>query len=296
MRKTGRGRIAKEILEMLCIFLIAGGFVFLIVNLVLDYRSKKALEDIRLGIKAARIQSEQIVIPKATDSKDGQGPVIAEAIALDENGKEIVKNDDLESKNKSEPANPILEEYEKLLSENADFAGWLYVEGTEIDYPYMQGPDNAFYLSHNIERTYDKYGMLVMDVNCSDRYESPQYIIYGHNVNNGSLFGDLLKFKEEAYYKYHPQLCFDSVSEMGLYDIFAVFLTSVDEAQKEESLFTTWGFEDKKRFDEVTGWAIGKSLYNTGIIPEYGKPIVSLVTCEHSKDEGRFVVMATKRE
>jgi len=267
-----------NIIEYICIFALAFGIVFLIVNFILDARSKKALEDIRAGIKAARIQSQQITIP-------------------DDGRKESTETSEAEEIVYIRPeksSSVILEEYKKIYEDNSNFAGWLYVSGTEIDYPYMQGPDNAFYLSHNIDRTYDKYGMLIMDYNCSTAFDSPHLIVYGHNVNSGRLFGELLKFKEEAYYKYHPDMNFDTINEAGVYTIFAAFTTTVEEAQKEHGLFTTWGFKDKEEFDRVTGWAIGKSLYDTGVVPEYGSPVLSLVTCEHSRDEGRFVLMATK--
>ena len=284
----------RDILEFICIFAIAFGVVFLAINLTLDYRSKKALEEIRGGIKAARIQSEQIVIPdeaKALNEKKASD----EGTTVDSTDGPTKVIDSHGNDASVVAVNPILQEYDKLFKENSDFAGWIYVDGTEIDYPYMQGPDNEFYLSHNIERTYDKYGMLIMDVNCSLENDSPQMIVYGHNVNTGKLFGELLKYKEEAYFGYHPTINFDTVRQTGEYEIFAVFLTTVSEAQNEQRLFTTWGFDNKEEFSRVTNWAKEKSLYDTGVIPEYGKPILTLVTCEHSRDEGRFVVMATKK-
>ena len=178
--------------------------------------------------------------------------------------------------------------------ENENFAGWLYVDGTNLEYPIMQGPDNKFYLSHDMDGVYDKYGMLILDENCNIGYKCPQLVIYGHNVNSGKLFGELLFYKEEAYCDYHPEICFDTLYGRGTYKVFAAFTTTVAEAESGAKMFSTWDFADKDTYDNYINWAKGKSLYARDYTPKFGDDILSLVTCEHSDDEGRFVVLAAR--
>lgn len=276
-------------LELICIIVFAACAVFLLTNGVLDYKSKKNMKQLRETIKAARIQSEVLPGPDKTEdpSEDDKSEEATEAKAANENATDKRES----TANKT----PLFEAYASLHEENENFHGWLSVADTDIDYPVMQGPDNEFYLCHDFNRKYDKYGMLLMDYNCSEDLEVPHYIVYGHNVSNGKYFGELMFYGEKAYYDYHPIISYDSIYENREFEVFAVFNITVSEA-REKHLFTSWSFEEKNNYDSMVAWAKDKSMYDTGITPEYGSAILTLVTCEYSQDEGRFIVMASEKK
>lgn len=177
---------------------------------------------------------------------------------------------------------------------NPYFAGWVTISDTGINYPVMQGPDNEYYLSHNMQNEYDKYGLLVMDTRCSDASESPQYIVYGHNARTGSMFGELKDYRTQRYYEMHPTITFDTLYESSEYDIVSVFTVSLAE-EAEDVFYEYTDFPSKEIFDNYIDSIKEMSFYDTGIEPEYGYELLSLVTCENSIKDGRFVVVASRR-
>ena len=288
MTKSSRKRRpAVTVIESILILVFSFSVVFLGINYFFDLKSERKMDDIRTRVKASRLQFEKIEIPEEEKEKNrGKKEkrleeAREEAAGAQGNIREYSPDD-------------VLPIYRQMHEENENFAGWLYVDGTNLEYPIMQGPDNKFYLSHDMDGAYDKYGMLILDENCNIGYDCPQLIIYGHNVNSGKLFGELLFYKEEAYCNYHPEICFDTLYGRGTYTVFAAFTTTVAEAEKDGKMFSNMNFTDKKTYDDFVTWAKSRSMYPRDCTPVFGQEILSLVTCEHSDEDGRFIVFAAK--
>lgn len=145
-----------------------------------------------------------------------------------------------------------------------------------------------------MQNEYDKYGLLVMDTRCSDASESPQYIVYGHNARTGSMFGELKDYRTQRYYEMHPTITFDTLYESSEYDIVSVFTVSLAE-EAEDVFYEYTDFPSKVIFDNYIDSIKEMFFHDTGIEPEYGDELLSLVTCENSIKDGRFVVIASKR-
>ena len=88
-----------------------------------------------------------------------------------------------------------------LKQENQDIVGFLEIENTNISYPVVQGKDNEFYMTHNYKKEKSKNGAIFLDKNYDWNIESNNLLIYGHNLNNGTMFQELLKYENEDYYK-----------------------------------------------------------------------------------------------
>ena len=272
------------VIESVLILALSFSVVFLGISFYLDRKSEKKMDDIRAAVKASRLQFEQLSIPKEERGTQGEDhPAVSDG-----------KTEEKKQVAKGRSDDEVLPIYREMHAANENFAGWLYVDGTNLEYPIMQGPDNKFYLSHDMDGKYDKYGMLILDENCDIEGKCPQLVIYGHNVNTGKLFGELLFYKEEAYCDYHPEICFDTLYGRGTYTVFAAFTTTVSEAANNGKMFSNWDFSDKKSYDDFVSWAKNSSMYSRDYTPVYGEEILSLVTCEHSDDEGRFIVFAAK--
>ncbi len=189
----------------------------------------------------------------------------------------------------------ILPQYREFFAENPYFSGWITIEGTSINYPIMKGPDNEYYLSHNMQNEYDKYGMLVMDKRCSFLEDSPQYIVYGHNAQTGSMFGELRDYYSERYYELHPTILFDTLYESAQYDIVSVFTVSMDEKLDDLDFYKYTEFSSDIIYEGYIEKIKERSIYETDIEPKYGEELLTLVTCDNSVEDGRFVVVAAKR-
>ena len=94
-----------------------------------------------------------------------------------------------------EPASELTsyDKYAAVYEQNSDFIGWISIEDTKINYPVMQTPGNKdFYLKHAFDKSYSEYGVPYMQENCKLGL-SDNCVIYGHHMQDGSMFADLCK-------------------------------------------------------------------------------------------------------
>ena len=174
-----------------------------------------------------------------------------------------------------QPEQTAFEKYAAVYEQNSDFVGWISIEGTNIDYPVMQTVDNPNYY-----------------LNC-DLGLSDNCVIYGHHMNNGSMFADLCKYADEDFYRAHKTIRFDTLSGFGEYEVVAVFKT----AAYSEQGFKYYHFvnaDSAEDFDAFIAKCKELALYDTGVTAEYGDRLITLSTCEYSRQNGRMVVVAKK--
>lgn len=192
-------------------------------------------------------------------------------------------------------AKEVLDEYKNLLIKNKKLIGWLKIDDTNIDCPVMQTSDNTYYLDHNTEQEYDKNGSIFMDKDCDVLKPSTNYILYGHHMQNGKMFGKLYLYQEEDYYKEHKYIYFDTIYEKGTYEVMYVFRSKV--YTEAEIVFKYYQFIDansEQEFDSFMQEMAAMSLYDTGVTARYGDQLLTLSTCDYQQSDGRFVVVAKK--
>ena len=182
--------------------------------------------------------------------------------------------------------------YQTLYQENNDLAGWLTIAGTEIDYPVMQCGDDEYYLSHSFYKEKDKYGCLYVREIADIHTPGTNFIIYGHNMQDGCMFGNLDKYKEEDYFREHPLISFDTLFEEREYQILASFRSQLAEGDFEYYKF--YQADTEKEFMEFYGTVKRLSLYDTGVTAAYGDTFLTLSTCSSHTENGRFVVVAKR--
>ncbi|MCM1569554.1 MAG: class B sortase [Roseburia sp.] len=189
----------------------------------------------------------------------------------------------------------VLEEFKNLLNKNKRLIGWLKIDDTNIDYPVMQTVDNEYYLDHNLNQEYDKNGSIFMDKDCDVINPSTNYILYGHHMKSGQMFGKLDLYSGEQYGEEHKYIQFDTIYEKGLYQVMYVFRSRV--YSEEEVNFKYYQFIDalsEQEFDSYMKEMAAVSLYDTGVTAQYGDQLLTLSTCDYQETNGRFVVVAKK--
>ncbi|MBO4981172.1 MAG: class B sortase [Lachnospiraceae bacterium] len=189
----------------------------------------------------------------------------------------------------------VLEEYKNLLNKNQKLIGWLKIDDTNINYPVMQTSDNDYYQDHNLNQEYDKNGSIFMDKDCDVLKPSTNFILYGHHMKSGQMFGDLDKYEDKKYAEAHPYIDFDTIYEHGIYRVMYVFRSRV--YNEEEITFKYYQFIDalsEKEFDSYMEEMAELSLYDTGITAQFGDQLLTLSTCDYQEKNGRFVVVAKK--
>lgn len=198
-----------------------------------------------------------------------------------------------ENEEAAEPEMTAFEKYAEVFAQNDDLIGWISIPGTRIDYPVMQTKDNPdFYLKHAFDKSYSNYGVPYAAENC-DADISDNMVIYGHHMNNGSMFSDLCKYESEDFYKEHKTIYFDTLGGYGEYEVIAAFKT-VAYAESGFKYYHFVNAESEAAFDEYIERCKELSPYDTGVSAEYGDKLITLSTCEYSQTNGRMVIVAKK--
>ncbi len=191
----------------------------------------------------------------------------------------------------------MLSKYVNLYSKNHDLAGWLSIPETVIDYPVMQCEDNVYYLSHDFFGNEDRYGCLFVKNIADIDTPGTNFIIYGHSMWDGSMFGSLEKYKSESYCREHPIIYFDTLYEERTYEVIAVFLSKVYD--QNDDVFKYYQFyqaDSEEEFRVFYENIKELSLYDTGVTAQYGDTFLMLSTCAYHEEDGRLVVVAKKKE
>lgn len=187
---------------------------------------------------------------------------------------------------------------DKLQEQNEDIVGWIEIENTNINYPVLQGDDNEYYLTHNYQKEKTEKGSIFLDADYDWSVPSNNLLVYGHNLVNGQMFKDLLKYSEEEFYKEHPIIRFTTEKEDKEYEIISAFKARV-YYQSEENVFRYYNFinsTDEEEYSKFIKNAKKVALYDTGKTAEFGDELITLITCSYHTDDGRFVVIGRKNE
>ena len=195
----------------------------------------------------------------------------------------------------TEPTEPgILPGYKEIYEMNNHVVGWIKMEGTKMDYPVMQTPDDPnFYLYRDFDKKNSKRGSIYAREVCDINEPSDNITIFGHNMADGSMFACLSNYTSKYAWDNNSLIFFDTLTEYHTYKIFAVFKTSANVGQG----FSYHQFvdaENEAQFNEFVSTCKKLSFYDTGITPVYGDKLICLSTCEYTLDNGRLVVAAVR--
>ena len=139
------------------------------------------------------------------------------------------------------------------------------------------------------------YGCLYVKEIADVNTPCTNFIIYGHNMKDGSMFGNLDLYQEPEYYQKHPLITFSTLYEERSYQILAVFLSQV--YLEDEDVFKYYQFyqaDTEEEFEDFYDNVRELSIYDTGVTAEFGDTFLTLSTCSSHVENGRFVVVAKR--
>ena len=116
-------------------------------------------------------------------------------------------------------------------------------------------------------------------------------VIYGHHMNDGSMFADLCGYADRDFWAEHKTIHFDTLSSFGEYEVMAAFRFN---ANRDTFRYNEYTNMDEAEFAEFLENVRARALYDTGAELEYGDTLLTLSTCEYTYRNGRFVVVAKK--
>lgn len=196
------------------------------------------------------------------------------------------------------PPEPVLPPYESPIdfnywwSINPDVIGYVHVPGTNIDYPILYDKDdNERYLHESIDGKTTVHGSIYLDNLAKPDFTSRNNLIYGHNMRDGSMFKDVVKYKKVDYLKEHQTVyIYTPEREIKLRAIAAFYGTPDGKARQtifldntEFGKFITARLAHSKDVGELPGNDVSRITQ-----------LFCLVTCSYEFDNARTFLYCIK--
>lgn len=176
-------------------------------------------------------------------------------------------------------------DFDALLEINEDVVAWVYIEGTNINYPVVRGEDNRHYLSTMIDGSYNGAGSIFMDYRNQPDLSDPHTILYGHNMKNKTMFAHILNYKDQAYYDAHPAGMLMTPEGNYQFEVVAAYVANLADPAWQLEFFSE---------EDALQWvrdAMGRSDFTTTAEPKLGDRFLTLSTCSYEYNDARFVLV-----
>lgn len=177
-------------------------------------------------------------------------------------------------------------DFKALQTRYPDVKGWLTIPGTVVDYPVMQSSaqDPEKYLRRNYDMKWRMAGSLFFQYDCMP--DSRNLVVFGHNMNDGTMFAVLKKMADPKFRQEHPTAVLQTADGTHEYRILTALTTDTTQLPFNRTQFA--GDEDFLSF-------AGSMLAGTGYTAQAGDRLLTLVTCAYTWDGARTVVVAVER-
>ena len=186
--------------------------------------------------------------------------------------------------------------YAKLYGENQDFVGYLSADGINLNLPVVQTDNDEVYLKKNFYGSTTKYGCPFVTHlnNISYNHLDMNTVIFGHHMNNGTIFGALDKYKSISGFKSAPVITFNTIYKDYQWKVIAAFITNGYIKDDNNYIFPYYftNLSATYKMSAYLSELAQRSLYDTGVDVQPTDKLLTLSTCSHEFEDARFVVVA----
>lgn len=187
-----------------------------------------------------------------------------------------------------EEHNQDAESEKNLKNINPDYRFWIKVEGTNIDFPVVQGEDNDFYLHHNFNKEKSFSGSIFVDSE-NNLNDDSNIVVYGHNMRNDTMFAQIKHFKNENFFNANKYVTLYRDGKKSKFEIFSVYQENAKDLESEIKI----NFSNKDEYEKYLKDQEEKSLFKReGIDLNSNDRILTLITCGYDFVNARIVVVA----
>ena len=174
----------------------------------------------------------------------------------------------------------------ELKEKNSDTVGWINVNNTNINYPFVQTKDNSYYLNHSFDKKYNEAGWVFLDYRNNNDLNNKNTILYAHSRLDKTMFGSLSKVLKSSWYnnKDNHIIRLSTDTENTLWQIFSVYKIP------EESYYITTNFNNNEEYNKFFNTIKQRSIHNFNTNLDTNDKILTLSTCY--SDTERTVVHA----
>ena len=177
-------------------------------------------------------------------------------------------------------------DYDAMLKYNDESKGYIKLDGTRIQYPIVQHSDNDYYLVKGSDKVANGGGAIFMDSRCGG-LDARMSVVYGHNMMDGSMFHDLMKFSKEDFCKKNQTFDVYVGHRHYIYHVFSSFRTKADN----EDIYK-FGFKDDDEFAKWIKKTYDKSNFKyDSKIPGVSDKILICSTCVDNNGNRMIVCM-----
>ncbi len=181
--------------------------------------------------------------------------------------------------------------FEEIKKINEDVVGWIHINNTHIDYPVTQGDDDVEYANKDVFKKSSLTGSIYLAAQNNKDFKDEYNVIYGHHVDNGSMFGDLSKYTNKKYFLSHRDGFLQTPKANYKIKIFAVA-----ELDAYDDLIYTLYDRNRKNYDTWLDYVKSHSKHYTRKDKERIEKIIAFSTCKTTTTNGRIVVFADAYE
>ena len=254
-KKKPNGLIRRIIIAVLLLIMIASA-----ISLVKEWMDAAAQRRLEESLAEAARQTETETEPPETE-------------------------EETEAETEAPYVSPI--DFAPLLATNPDTIGWIRVPDTKIDYPIVQSPDNQYYLHKDFEGKDSVYGTIYLDADSKPDFSGWNNPIYGHHMKDGSMFKDVVKFKDQDFFENH--LYFEIYTPERTIHLKTLGCYYSDS----NGIVRKTSFKSQASFDKWVSERLAPCSFAE--VPE--QPFDSmfvLVTCSYEKNDARTLLFAAE--
>lgn len=193
---------------------------------------------------------------------------------------------EVEKKPDADPeVSPLQVDFAALRAQSTDYVAYIYSPDTKINYPVAYTDNNFYYIDHIPGEIENANGTIFIDCRNASDFSDKNTCIYGHNMNDGSMFANLRNYREADYYPEHPVIYLSTPDFNYRLDLFAgciVEPTSYAYARE---------FDSDEQFLAHVDMLKENSTFESDVEVTAEDRIVTLSTCTYEIDDGRYVVV-----
>lgn len=180
---------------------------------------------------------------------------------------------------------PISVDWDYLHSINTDIVGWLYCPNTIINYPIMQTTDNDYYLHRSYDRQPNTAGALFADYNAAIGITYSNFIVYGHNMKDGSMFATIYDYVDQEFYNQHPVMYLLTPTQNYRVDLIAAHIV-------ESTLNNYPGYFQEGEYQDYLNMITASSFFRTSASVSTQYQLITMSTCDYSSNynDPRFLL------
>lgn len=253
------------------VFLLSGGVTASV--LISRHKADKANQELRL---------------QARQSLSGYGmSMTADPNAARQQNQEQQAEDDKDplSEQSSTPKRQVSMDFTKLKEINGEIIGWIFGEGTNVDYPILQTFDNGYYMNHLYTGEYNGAGSIFADYRNKADFSDRNTVLFGHHMANGTMFGSIEQYSSQDFY--------DTTPTMMLYtpegDYCIELISGTHESGDEQ--FWDFNFQTEEEFLKYVESFRKRSTFKSDVEVQPGDRLISMCTCAYVFDNARFMLI-----